>query len=340
MGGTRQVSAAVVMSPDISTLLTDPQGGIHSLLGAGGASVSYAEVDAGQFFSGSTPSIHASLVVFSIHHEVFATDRIIDEGYRNDLEAKVRELVASGASVVALNGSTVVSDDNTHNYHGVDTTMSERVRRLNLGLVQVSSKTGMSVVDVDRIVAEKGAGENVSGTLDYSDVIVEEVRREFARIASEIGFGAQGDASPEAASGVLEMRMPYINKQMSEGVVLRWHAGEGDRVEYGQPVLDLEVDRVKLMLRSKSDAFLTSFDEEDEEDPAAREFRNRTNIRVAHRVVASDHGYLRRIEAGPGDRVHVGDLLALISVAPDDELGGEPSGDFRAVINVLEGEPS
>ena len=63
----------------------------------------------------------------------------------------------SDVPVLIYNVSSVVPGDRVHCHAGFDDMLSTRIRRFNLGLIELSRETGISVVDVDAIVARHGA---------------------------------------------------------------------------------------------------------------------------------------------------------------------------------------
>jgi pyruvate/2-oxoglutarate dehydrogenase complex dihydrolipoamide acyltransferase (E2) component len=137
---------------------------------------------------------------------------------------------------------------------------------------------------------------------------------------------------------LLKLQMPYVNRLIDDGVILRWHKEEGEEIAYGEKLFDIEADRVRLMERDRNTVFAFRAKHKgwsDEERELS--FRERTNVRVALTVVASDGGYLRRIEVPVGKRVSVGDLLALVTTTEDESLTGGDEVVFRVVPNVIEG---
>lgn len=62
-----------------------------------------------------------------------------------------------GAHVLVYNLSPVTPGERTHCWLGAEDSLGLRVQRFNLGLAELSSRLGFSIVDVDRIVACAGA---------------------------------------------------------------------------------------------------------------------------------------------------------------------------------------
>lgn len=63
----------------------------------------------------------------------------------------------SDAPILVYNVSSVVPGDRVHCHAGLGDMLSTRIRQFNLGLIALSQETGISVVDVDAIVARHGA---------------------------------------------------------------------------------------------------------------------------------------------------------------------------------------
>lgn len=148
--------------------------------------------------SGDSPmlSSEADIVVLSIADDVLALDEraaAMDEAVhlvRADLVAVV-ELIKEklGAHVLVANHSTVDPLDNTFNFQGVTPEpVSLRIQRLDLMLIGVSHETGISIIDVDRKVAELGAGGNVIGAMQYGPRAAAVIADEVVRILEDYGF--------------------------------------------------------------------------------------------------------------------------------------------------------
>ncbi len=63
----------------------------------------------------------------------------------------------SPAPILIYNLSPVIPGEALHCYQGLDETYSTRIRKFNLGLIELSRKTGISIVDVESLLARKGA---------------------------------------------------------------------------------------------------------------------------------------------------------------------------------------
>jgi len=93
--------------------------------------------------------------------------------------AKIRE--RTEAPILVYNLSAVVPGETIHCYSGVDEIFSTRIRRFNLALVDLSKASGISVIDVDAIIARGGADrlkfDAMHLTADGCRLVAEEVLR-------------------------------------------------------------------------------------------------------------------------------------------------------------------
>jgi hypothetical protein len=87
----------------------------------------------------------------------------------------------SAAPILVYNVSAVVPGESIHCHEGLDEILSTRMRKFNVALAELSQRTGISVIDVDTIVARAGADrlkvDAVHLTAEGSRLIAEEVVR-------------------------------------------------------------------------------------------------------------------------------------------------------------------
>lgn len=103
-----------------------------------------------------------------------------------DLTAAIRS--GSGAHVLVYNGSVHDAEDLVTTYHGIPEPLSQRINRRNLALMWLSAELGISIVDVDRIAAERGAAVHAPRPYQYSPTALADVRDEVVRILDDYGF--------------------------------------------------------------------------------------------------------------------------------------------------------
>ena len=121
--------------------------------------------------------------------------RLDAEASMSNLErviARIRE--RSTAPILVYNFSSALPGETVHAYAGLDETFSTRIRRFNLGLIELSRTTDISIIDVDRIVARGGADRLM---LDASHLTAEGCRavaEEIGRVLQEHGLLPGGEA--------------------------------------------------------------------------------------------------------------------------------------------------
>ncbi|HLF04737.1 MAG TPA: hypothetical protein VI855_05920, partial [Dehalococcoidia bacterium] len=94
-----------------------------------------------------------------------------------------------GAHVIIYNCSSVDPEDTMSNYHGIKADpVALRIHKLNLALMQLSIREGISIIDVDRLIAELGGEQHVIKAMTYSNTALEAMGKEFLRVVEDIGF--------------------------------------------------------------------------------------------------------------------------------------------------------
>lgn len=117
----------------------------------------------------------------------------IDEAV-HDVEANlvaVIELIKEkvGAHVLVASASTVDPDQEVFNYRDAsEEPMSLRAHRLDLLLIGVSHDEGISIIDVDRKIAEAGGARSVTAVLDYNAHGCQAIAAEIVRVLEDYGF--------------------------------------------------------------------------------------------------------------------------------------------------------
>ena len=101
----------------------------------------------------------------------------------------------SNPAILIYNVSSVVPGEKLHAYDGLDEALSTRIRRFNLGLIEVSRQTGISLIDVDRIVAEEGANRMKYDFRHLTSEGCRVVAEEVVRVLDDLGYlaSATGD---------------------------------------------------------------------------------------------------------------------------------------------------
>jgi hypothetical protein len=92
----------------------------------------------------------------------------------------------SDAPILVYNVSSVVPGDMLHDYAGMENVLSTRIREFNLALIRLSQRTGISIVDVDTLVARHGADRVKLDALHLNATGCRLVAEEVVRILAEL----------------------------------------------------------------------------------------------------------------------------------------------------------
>jgi hypothetical protein len=106
--------------------------------------------------------------------------------------AKIRE--RTRAPILVYNVSSVVPGDQIHSHEGIDEIFSTRIRRFNLGLVGLSQQTGISIIDVDTIVARAGADRMKYDAVHLTGEGCRAVAEEVVRVIEDLGCLSAAEA--------------------------------------------------------------------------------------------------------------------------------------------------
>jgi len=122
-------------------------------------------------------------------HAEFVAGSILDHDTSMANFAGIIERVRAHtqAPILIYNMSSVVRGDNVHAFDGMEDTLTTRIRRFNLGLIDLSKSTGISVIDVDTIVARQGADFLKFDTTHLSRDGCRAVAGEVVRVLDELG---------------------------------------------------------------------------------------------------------------------------------------------------------
>ncbi len=107
----------------------------------------------------------------------------------DNLEQIISRLRAiSDAPILIYNVSAVVPGENIHCHVGMEDILSTRIRRFNLALISLSQRTGVAIIDVDRLVAQHGADRLKIDTTHFTALGCEVVAREVLRTLEDHGL--------------------------------------------------------------------------------------------------------------------------------------------------------
>jgi hypothetical protein len=107
----------------------------------------------------------------------------------DDLRRVVQRLrQTSNAPILVANMSATIRGETVHSYLGMPEILSHRIRRFNLALIDVAHDLDISVLDIERIIAQGGAETLM---IDHTHFTLEGCRRialETARILDDCGM--------------------------------------------------------------------------------------------------------------------------------------------------------
>lgn len=106
--------------------------------------------------------------------------------------ARIRE--RSEATILIYNLSSVIPGERIHSYEGLDDLFSTRIRRYNLGLIELSQATGISIIDVDGLLARAGAERLKMDAIHLKGEGSRLVAEEVVRVLEDLGRLPPSDA--------------------------------------------------------------------------------------------------------------------------------------------------
>lgn len=155
----------------------------HSLAGC-------AEQVLDELRADQTALVDVDVVVMSIEPDATSPSSSDNAAARyGEAMSKVAQLLKdTGTHLIVFNGSSFDANDTTTCYAGVDSTAALVIQQLNRALIELSVLDGLSIIDVDRIMAEIGGRSHVDRPLSYSPSACEVIREELVRVLDDYGF--------------------------------------------------------------------------------------------------------------------------------------------------------
>jgi lysophospholipase L1-like esterase len=99
---------------------------------------------------------------------------------------RIRE--RSDPAILIYNLSPIIAHETIHCYLGLGETLSTRIRKFNLGLTELSEETGVSIIDVDTIVARHGADPLKIDAMHLTPAGYKLVAYEVVRVLDDLGL--------------------------------------------------------------------------------------------------------------------------------------------------------
>ncbi|CAN5321427.1 MAG: hypothetical protein ACR2JP_11670 [Acidimicrobiia bacterium] len=111
------------------------------------------------------------------------------EAVRGDLVALTGLFKAAGVRVLVANACTVDPESWPRTYAGLDQEpVGLRAHRLDVMLIEVSHTDGISVIDVDRAIAELGATGRLDAAMVYGAEACERIAEDTVSVLEDYGF--------------------------------------------------------------------------------------------------------------------------------------------------------
>ena len=98
---------------------------------------------------------------------------------------KIRE--HSDVPILIYNVSPIIPGETVHNFQGLDETYATRCRNFNLALTELSQETGISIVDVETVIARAGADKLKIDAMHLTPEGYRLVAQEVVRILCDLG---------------------------------------------------------------------------------------------------------------------------------------------------------
>jgi hypothetical protein len=233
-----------------------------------------------------------------------------------------------GAHLIASNGSTLLGASRGERVGAsrTDDPLDLRIRRLNLLIMEASNATGLSVLDVDRIVAETRLPGKVTTPFAYAPEMNVILRSALVSILGALGF---------AERGVMEVRVPFI-REVATVSVDRWLKSEGEVVAADEVICHLSLSGMWKLQRPRNATVLASIRREASllERFLARERVQKRTLEAVVSLVARDTAILRKVVRAAGSVVRSGEPIGLFSGDADVPIEDRDlvTSPFRATI--------
>lgn len=110
------------------------------------------------------------------------------EAYAESTRAAIAAIKAASNAHVLLLGVSTLGVPRVTSYAGRDDDHRLRAHRVNAVQLRLSMELGVSVIDVDRVVANYGGAGQVDGPFGYSPAVASAICDEIASVLADIGF--------------------------------------------------------------------------------------------------------------------------------------------------------
>jgi hypothetical protein len=168
---------------------TDADAVILSILGDTATALYRHREDGYQFYAADSETWNASDREWLKAR--FIRTGLLDVAQSMDRLTKIVEKIRShreDVPILIYNVSPIIPGEVVYNYQGLDETYSTRCKRFNLALTDLSQETGISIVDVDTIIARSGADRLKVDAMHLTPEGYRLVAEEVVRILGDLGI--------------------------------------------------------------------------------------------------------------------------------------------------------
>lgn len=137
---------------------------------------------------------------------------------------------------------------------------------------------------------------------------------------------------------LLKFVLPFFDRAAQCGSIAKWYKKEGDWINYGDDILDIQIEEAKLFIERVDPGSILSTGGHGGNEGATV---SSSRIDWRMRVTSSDMGVLRRITTGAGSHWEIGDTLAFMTTEEEEsadptESELESASNFRIVVNSIQ----
>ena len=243
--------------------------------------------------------------------ENFDPAPLSDEQLAQALRSIRHQLTSVAADLVIFNTSTFIPGEKVYWFRQGDLeTVSIRAARTNLTVDKLARELDLTLVDVDRVTAELGAGVAVTGPATYSAETLDALADETITIILDL----EG-ISRIFASDAMQLTVPRYDRRTTIATLTRWHVAAGSEIKNGDPLFDLRFGDLHSNLRNGG---------------------GETGKDIEMSVVAGRTGFVDTLSVDSGESIAVGSRVGVITSTPDlpwDDI--ESGAQFPVGIRVV-----
>ena len=112
----------------------------------------------------------------------------------------------------------------------------------------------------------------------------------------------------------------------------KWYVREGDRLDFGDPICALSLSEWMALRKTKRAVNLVKITERGRGNVRNDFERRQGRGTLVMRILASEAGYLRRLDVAEGKRVKVGNQLAIVTTEATEPALDDASAPTMRVV--------